>query len=84
MSGRPAKVFGIEKRGTLKVGNYADVVVIDPDNVKDMATVDNPYQYSQGINWVIVNGEVAIEDGKNTHNRAGMVLRKKSSWFNFR
>jgi N-acyl-D-amino-acid deacylase len=83
MSGRPAKVFGIEKRGILKVGNYADVVVIDPDNIKDMATVDNPYQYSQGINWVIVNGEVAIEDGKNTHKRSGMVLRKKSSWFSF-
>lgn len=83
MSGRPAKIFGIEKRGMLKLGNYADVVVIDPDNVQDMATAENPYQYPQGIPWVIVNGQIAVENGLPTKNRAGMVLRKKTSWFNF-
>ena len=83
MSGRPAKIFGIEKRGMLKIGNYADVVIIDPDNVQDMATTENPYQYPQGIPWVFVNGQVAVQNGLPTQNRAGMVLRKKTSWFSF-
>lgn len=83
MSGRPAKIFGIEKRGMIKVGNYADVLVIDPENVQDMATSENPYQYPQGINWVIVNGKISIAEGEYTGMRSGVVLRKKYSWFSF-
>jgi N-acyl-D-aspartate/D-glutamate deacylase len=82
MSGRPAQKFGLEKRGVLKVNNYADVVIFDPDQIQDLATPESPYQYSQGINFVIVNGEVVLENGKYNGRRAGKVIKKASKgWF---
>jgi len=83
MSGLPAKKFGLLDRGTLAVGNYADIVVFDPEKIKDLATVENPYLYSQGIEYVLINGQFALEDGSITDQRAGQVLRRKSSLFEF-
>lgn len=83
MSGLPAEKFKIEKRGILKKGNYADIVIFDPKNVKDLATVENPYQYSQGINFVLVNGQITLDNGNITDQRSGQVLRRKSSLFEF-
>ena len=83
MSGLPAEKFNIEKRGILAEGNFADVVVFDPKKIQDLATIENPYQYSQGIDWVLVNGRPAIKNGKILEERSGVVLRRKSSLFEF-
>jgi N-acyl-D-amino-acid deacylase len=77
ISGRPAEKFGIKKRGSLKIGNYADVTIIDPKTIADLATYENPYQYAKGVNWVVVNGKVAMENGKFNGNRNGEVIRKE-------
>jgi len=76
MSGKPAAKFGIKKRGIIKEGNFADIVVFDPNEIKDLATIDNPYRYSRGINWVIVNGDIILEDGEYNGKRAGKVIRR--------
>ncbi len=81
MSGRPARKFGLRERGTIAKENFADIAVIDPDNVQDLATIENPYQYSKGIETVIVNGQIALDGGVYASQRAGMVIRRKSSLF---
>lgn len=76
MSGRTAKKFNLKKRGIIEKGNYADIVIFNPAEIRDLATCENPYQYSAGINWVIVNGKVALKEGKHTGERAGAVIRR--------
>ncbi|MFC1756517.1 amidohydrolase family protein, partial [Patescibacteria group bacterium] len=76
MTGKPAEKFGIKKRGTLQIKNYADILVFDQEKIQDFATVDNPYQYSKGIDWVIINGKVVIEKGKYNKKKAGEIIRK--------
>ncbi|MEI8344185.1 MAG: D-aminoacylase [Candidatus Moraniibacteriota bacterium] len=83
MSGLPAKKFELSNRGILLEGNYADIVVFDPEKIQDLATVENPYQYSKGISCVLVNGQIALNSGKITDQRAGEVLRRKTSLFEF-
>lgn len=76
MTGLPAQVFGIEERGLLKEGNYADIVVFDPKIIQDKATFEQPHQYPVGIDYVIVNGKIVLEEGTFLDCRAGKVLRK--------
>ena len=83
MSGLPAEKFKLEKRGIIAEGNHADIVVVDPASICDAATVANPYKYSHGIDWVIVNGKPVIENGALTNIRSGEVIKKKSSFFEF-
>lgn len=83
MSGLPAEKFKIEKRGIITRGNFADLIIFDPETVQDLATVENPYQYSQGITHVIVNGQLAMDNGIISDRRNGQVLRRKSSLFEF-
>lgn len=78
MTSLPAMRHDIKDRGLVKEGMRADLVVFDPDTVEDKATFDDPHQYAQGIDWVIVNGVPVIEDGKHTGARPGMVLRKNN------
>lgn len=80
MTGKPAAKAGIKKRGTIAVGNFADLVVIDPNEVEDLATPENPYRYPAGIPFVIVNGKFAIDSGNYTGTRAGTVLRRDGSF----
>lgn len=80
MTGKPAAKAGIEKRGTIAVGNHADIVVINPNEVEDHATSENPYQYPSGIPFVIVNGKMAVESGEYTGNRSGTVLRREGGF----
>jgi len=80
MTGKPAAKAGIKKRGTIAVGNHADLVVINPNEVEDHATSENPYRYPSGIPYVIVNGKVAVDDGEYTGVRAGTVLRREGSF----
>ncbi len=81
MTGKPAKVAGIPKRGTIAVGNFADIVVIHPNDVRDYADIESPYWYPAGIPWVLVNGKIAVADGEYTGMRAGDVLRRETSFF---
>jgi len=72
----PAQKFGLEKRGQLKERYFADITIINRDTIADLATVDNPYQYSQGIEFVLVNGQTVVSEGKITGIRSGAVIRK--------
>lgn len=76
MSGDPARRFNLEGRGTIAVGAYADLVLLDPDKVEDRATYPEPHQYPEGISYVIVNGVVTVNQGDHTGARAGTILRK--------
>jgi N-acyl-D-aspartate/D-glutamate deacylase len=71
----PASIARLKERGTIAVGNYADIVVFDPTRVHSPATYTDPAQYAQGFVHVLVNGRFAIENGKPTHVLAGRVLR---------
>ncbi len=71
----PASALGITDRGLLQMGKYADVVIFDPDKVIDRAIWTAPHQYPEGIRFVVVNGEVVIEESEFSGKLAGRVLR---------
>jgi dihydroorotase/N-acyl-D-amino-acid deacylase len=70
----PAQRMGLTQRGVIKVGMYADLVVFDPDKVRDTATFEQPNQLAKGMDYVIVNGTPVIAEGKMTHALPGKVL----------
>jgi N-acyl-D-amino-acid deacylase len=74
-SALPAQRMRLTDRGVLKAGMWADVVVLDPATVRDLATFDNPNQLSQGMDYVLVNGVPVIDQGKMTGAKPGKVLR---------
>ncbi|MBN2222997.1 MAG: amidohydrolase family protein, partial [Vallitaleaceae bacterium] len=78
MTSLPAKKLGLRDRGILKEGNWADLVVFNPDQIKDMATFENPHQYPKGIDYVIVNGQIVVDHQNITGVKPGKVLRKSS------
>ncbi len=79
MTSIPARRFGFEKRGVLEPDHFADIVIFNENNVIDKATWTDPHQYSVGIEYVLVNGQVVIERGEHTGALPGKVLRKKST-----
>jgi len=76
MTSLPADVFGLADRGHIRAGAFADLVLFDLEKVKDRATYRDPYQLSEGFDWVIVNGKIARREGEFTGARGGRVLRK--------
>ena len=78
MTWGPARRIQINDRGALREGLAADITVFDPDIVIDNATYWNPHQYPDGIEYVVVNGEVIIEEGEHTGALAGRILRYKT------
>jgi N-acyl-D-amino-acid deacylase len=74
MTSYPAQKFGLFDRGLVRPGLWADLVVFDPGNIRDRATADDPEQPPLGLPHVIVNGQVAVRDGRYTGARAGKVL----------
>ena len=74
MTSLPAQVLGLKDRGLLREGHWADIVVLDPDAVADRATYEDPKQYPKGINYVLVNGAIVIENGDHTGARPGKVI----------
>ena len=62
-------------RGVLKQGMWADLVIFDPEKVRDAATYENPNQLSIGMDYVLVNGVPVVDDGKMTDALPGKVLR---------
>ncbi len=72
----PAQKFGIRRRGAIKKGNFADVVVFDPNVMHDRATYRDPFKFPVGVEWVIANGKILVKNGMFIGERSGAVLRK--------
>jgi N-acyl-D-amino-acid deacylase len=79
MTSLPAQVLRLSDRGLVREGNWADIVVFDPDRVADRATFANPKQYPVGVDHVPVNGAPVIRDGEHTGARPGTVLQGPGS-----
>jgi len=71
----PAQRLGLTDRGVLKQGMWADIAIFDPEQIRDLATFENPNQLSVGIQYLLVNGVPVIAAGKATNALPGQVLR---------
>jgi N-acyl-D-amino-acid deacylase len=74
MTSLPAATLGLKDRGLIKPGFWADLVVFDPETIRDTATYSDPHQYPEGIALVLVNGRLAASEGSPTGVLAGRVL----------
>ena len=74
LSGLPASNLELDRRGFLKEGMFADVVVFDPATIADRATFENPHQYATGVKHVFVNGTQVLKDGEHTGAKPGRAL----------
>ena len=74
MTGWPATRMKLACRGSIEVGNCADVTIFDFDKLQDRATYEHPMEFPTGIEWVLVNGVVTIDHGKHTGAKAGQIL----------
>jgi len=77
MTSLPARTFGFKDRGILREGAAADILIFDPARVQDKATYIQPHQFTEGFDFVIVNGTLMVDEGKLTEARAGKVLRRQ-------
>ena len=77
-SGFPAQKLRLADRGLIRKGYKADLVLFDPVTIQDRATYVKPLQYPSGIDYVLVNGELVIEQGRQTDARPGEVIRRRS------
>jgi N-acyl-D-amino-acid deacylase len=78
LSTLPADNLSLKDRGRLQSGYFADAIVFDPNTIQDHATYDRPHQLSTGVSYVVVNGKLAIEDGKPTGAASGRVVRGRA------
>jgi N-acyl-D-aspartate/D-glutamate deacylase len=76
MTGLPARTLGLEKRGLLRPGYAADIVVFDPATMRDVATFTDPYHYSEGVRQLFINGVAVIRDGTLTGEKPGKALKR--------
>ncbi len=74
MTSLPAQKFQLKERGLLKEGMAADIVIFNDKEIQDMATFEDPHQYSKGFKYVIVNGKMVVENGTHTGVRSGTAL----------
>ena len=77
MTSLPARRMRLWDRGILRPGMAADLVLFDPERVRDKATYENPAQYAEGIDTVVVNGKVVLDEGKLSGERPGRPLRRR-------
>jgi hypothetical protein len=75
LSGLPAENLGLDRRGLLKEGYFADVAIFDPATIADRATFEKPHQYAVGMKHVLVNGQVVLKDGEHTGAMPGRALK---------
>jgi N-acyl-D-amino-acid deacylase len=76
MTSLPAQTFGLRDRGLIREGFAADLVLFDPENVRDRATFEKPYEKPEGVAFVLVNGQVVLEKDRLTDARPGVALRR--------
>lgn len=74
LAGLPAENLGLDRRGRLAEGMFADVVAFDPKTVSDRATYAEPHKYSVGMRYVLINGTLVLRDGEHTGARPGRAL----------
>ena len=79
MTSLNAAKIGLRNRGLLRVDSFADIAIFDEQRIIDRATYEKPFQYSEGIEYVIVNGQVVIDKGTHTSARPGRALRHESA-----
>ena len=77
MTSLPAQKLRLKTKGFLAENYDADVVVFDPATVMDRSTYEDPRQYPAGIDWVLVNGSVVVENGKHNGERPGRTIRSR-------
>lgn len=75
MTSLPAAKFNLRDRGLLMPGKYADIVIFDENQIQDLSVYDQPHQFSKGMYYVLVNGQLVVENEKHTGNRTGVALR---------
>ncbi|MCF2586929.1 N-acyl-D-amino-acid deacylase family protein [Brevibacterium sp. UCMA 11752] len=76
MTSQPAERLDFTDRGIVEVGRIADIVIFDPDTIRQNATYDDPWQLATGVSTVLIHGNAAVEDGSIDNRRFGRVLRK--------
>ena len=76
MTGYPAQIFGLKDRGVIRPGAFADLVLFDPQQVKDRATYAQPRRFATGIKCVFVNGSIAFADGEWNNSPHGVVIKR--------
>ena len=74
LTGMPASLLRLKKRGQLAVGNYADIVIFDPATIRDNATYAHPHQPASGVSDVFVNGTRVLKDGRHTGAKPGRAV----------
>ncbi len=75
MTGLPAQRLGLKNRGSIEIGNYADLNIFKINEIKEHASYIDPHKYSTGMKNVILNGKIAVENGVKTKGRYGRVIR---------
>lgn len=75
LSALPASNLKIKKRGNLKTGYFADIVIFDPDSITDKATFNEPHQFAEGMQHVLVNGEQVLKNGEHTGASPGRFIK---------
>ncbi len=76
MTSFPAQKLGLRDRGLVREDNWADIVIFNPDTIKDIATFENPHQFPEGILHVIINGVIVVENEKQRKKYPGKVIRR--------
>jgi len=76
LTGKVAQKTGLKKRGIIKNGYWADLVVFNPKKINSKADLNDPFQYPQGIETVIINGKIAYQKGRLSEDKYGKVLKK--------
>ena len=74
-----ASKLGLKDRGLLRAGSFADITIFSPERVTDCSTYADPFHYSEGIEYVIVNGQIVLDRERHTGKRPGRVLRRMST-----
>ncbi|MHA2305711.1 MAG: N-acyl-D-amino-acid deacylase family protein [Candidatus Hodarchaeales archaeon] len=77
MTSFPAQKLGLSDRGILRRGAWADIVLFNPKTVIDLATYENPHQFPKGVHYVLVNGQIVVDDEEFTNKLPGVVVKKK-------
>ncbi len=73
---KTAAIFKIKNRGSLQIGNFADIIIFNPETFKDKADFTNAFQLSEGLEYSIINGKLAVDKGQFTNSLNGEVLKK--------